>query len=43
MSSVIGVACSSTNVYFKPAASMAVRGEKLGWDPWFGQSVCLGF
>jgi hypothetical protein len=27
---------------FTPTASMAIAGEKLGMDPWVGQSVCCG-
>jgi hypothetical protein len=31
---------SSTDACIFPIASMAVRGEKLGGDPWIGQPMC---
>jgi hypothetical protein len=33
---------SSTESGFTPTASIAGSGEKLGTDPWIGQSSCCG-
>jgi hypothetical protein len=35
-------ACSSIDVWLKPIAPIALRGEKLGENLWIGQLSCWG-